>query len=147
MKRAVTTLVLLSGVCATAGCGTVMNLKDEPGPTWAIDTGGPNTPAYPFGGVVRDLGLSLISFVCGVQSPVSVLYGVAFLADVPLSVIGDVVTLPIVLDRMAAKDARSAQQAAKNERAGDSPSPRPAPISPVAMPPHTPADSVPPSAP
>ena len=103
MQRAVITLGLLSVACAAAGCGTMMNLKDEPAPTWAIDTGAPKTPAYPFGGVGRDLGFSMISFVCAIPSPVSALYGVAFLADVPLSVIGDVVTLPIVLDRMATK--------------------------------------------
>jgi uncharacterized protein YceK len=80
---------------ATAGCGTLLNLDITPC--------GTNENAYsPYGGVCHDLGMAVNTgreVVAGDTASLVVLpLGVAFLAiDLPLCVVGDTVTLPLVL--------------------------------------------------
>jgi uncharacterized protein YceK len=76
---------------APAGCGTIKNLSIEPGSQ-------SNVPAHcvPFGGfdqAVTDANMLAFGF-----NPGGMLGGIAVLAiDAPLSLVGDVVTLPYIL--------------------------------------------------
>lgn len=75
-----TALALLTASLAV-GCGTFANMQGRDGP--GVD-GCCMGPPKPFGGVSRDVRWTNEG------------YGV-FLADVPLSLVGDLVTLPVVL--------------------------------------------------
>src|SRR5262245_55310367 len=81
--------------CLGSGCGTVANLKDPPSPGKTGEFG--TSECSPFGGVTRSAGLA----VCGLGSGEALGIGVGLvgLVDTPLSLAGDVVTLPIALAR------------------------------------------------
>jgi uncharacterized protein YceK len=77
--------------CLPTGCGTVLNLAARPSPTPQYNLLGPES-CEPFGGVRR-------SFVGGQFLFASPLLPVGVLAlgvDVPLSLVADAVTLPLV---------------------------------------------------
>lgn len=74
--------VTLSTIVATAGCGTMANLDGRPLPTAGFEGRETTTP---FGGVRRD-----IAWMKAGQAPANLKYA----ADLPLSAIGDLVTLP-----------------------------------------------------
>jgi hypothetical protein len=87
---------MIAGVVAVGGCGTVANLQGKRLP--AISQVHVEEPR-PFGGIGRD--------VRWISSG-----GVIFVADLPLSLIGDVVTLPMTLSpkSRAAKPTGSSEQ-------------------------------------
>ncbi len=72
----------LSAIVASSGCGTMANLDGRPLP--AKDLAGQET-TKPFGGVRRD-----IVWLKSGQAPSNLKYA----ADLPLSFVGDLVTLP-----------------------------------------------------
>lgn len=103
---------------ALTGCGTLVNLNDAPTGPMMFGTG----VCYPFGGTMRSgmlAGLGTPVGIAGVVAgPVTLARGefqegfkeigtsaglatcgLVAIADVPLSFVGDVVTLPIVLAR------------------------------------------------
>jgi hypothetical protein len=100
------------------GCGTFHNLKDSPNGPMYIGTG----KCYPFGGVTRSTLLAVMGppvGMCDVINGNCVIYrgdlgpgfeqigqgmvlttaGLAAIVDVPLSLAGDVLTLPVVYAR------------------------------------------------
>jgi uncharacterized protein YceK len=107
-------MLIACAVVSAAGCGTVMNLADSPG-------GGSKTAVvpescYPFGGVHRSamLGvfgvgsgpMSVYNGVFGAGDSQSALFqaglfvvGVGALIDTPVSLVGDIVTLPVAYAR------------------------------------------------
>jgi uncharacterized protein YceK len=109
---------LLASVLTSTGCGTVCNLTDPPDGKRFMGTG----ECYPFGGVVRSGLLSFFGPPMGtvglVSGPAEICQGnfstgfeqfgtglwltgsgLVAIADVPLSLVGDVLTLPIVYAR------------------------------------------------
>jgi uncharacterized protein YceK len=74
--------VALSTVVASSGCGTMANLDGRPLPTQGLSGQETTTP---FGGVRRD-----IIWMKSGQAPDNLKYA----ADLPLSLVGDLVTLP-----------------------------------------------------
>jgi len=87
-------LLGLVGVLAATGCGTMRNMDGR------TTYNGPKTewtPPTPFGGVANDARW-LSETVCDVEEVLDVpgaVIGCAFiLVDMPLSIVGDVVTLP-----------------------------------------------------
>lgn len=96
--------------CLPSGCGTVVNLNAPPPP--GLPSMGPNT-CFPFGGVTRSalLGTCAIPMgLCGAvhmdggieEMGVGLLWvgtGAVALVDAPLSLVGDLVTLPIAYAR------------------------------------------------
>ena len=79
--RLLPTALALLATSLAAGCGTFANMQGRDGP--GVD-GCSMGPPKPFGGVSRDVRWTNEG------------YGV-FLADVPLSFVGDLVTLPVIL--------------------------------------------------
>ena len=75
------TVLAVLAACVGSGCGTFANMqgRDNPSPNGCC-----MGPPKPFGGVSRDVRWSNEG------------YGV-FLADVPLSLVGDLATLPVIL--------------------------------------------------
>lgn len=94
----------------TAGCGTVHNLKAPPSHPWQ-EGEFPEVPndCTPFGGVKRSAMLGAYGPVAGIHGmiqgteflggAVMAGYGVLAIADVPLSLVGDVVTFPVARAR------------------------------------------------
>ena len=74
--------VALSALAAMFGCGTMANLDGRPLPTAGFEGRESTTP---FGGVHRD-----IIWMRSGQAPANLKYA----ADLPLSLVGDLVTLP-----------------------------------------------------
>jgi len=75
------TAIATSVLLFSSGCGTLANLNAQKYPLM-----GGTEPTRPFGGVRRDVG-----WVTSVTAP----YNLLFAADLPVSLIGDVATLPI----------------------------------------------------
>ncbi len=102
MRPALAAAVVLLASC---GCGTVMNLAARPGPASEPEIV-PDT-CYPFGGVRRSSLLGVYGVGSGVFSLCTgdikgagwVGVGVVSLADTPVSLAGDVVTLPVAFAR------------------------------------------------
>jgi hypothetical protein len=104
-------LLFVAAIAALpTGCGTVVNLRSPP-PAQAHPGIGP-TACTPFGGVLRSGLLGGFGLVCGVfggwseignggllQGAALAGMGVLAVADTPLSLVGDVVTLPIAAAR------------------------------------------------
>jgi uncharacterized protein YceK len=84
---------------ALSGCGTVMNLTEEQSPTYGMSTS--SKPRSPYGGVGYDLDLSQWLLLAG---PRGLAESACLIADVPLSLAGDTLTLPYVLYLRAHKD-------------------------------------------
>jgi hypothetical protein len=80
-KRFVYLLALLA-VSASTGCGTMANLEGRPHP-WQSQIG--QDPPTPFGGVRKDVGWIKSTGIPG---------NLLFMADLPISLVGDLVTLP-----------------------------------------------------
>jgi len=80
-KRLVGLLAILT-VSASSGCGTMANLEGRPHP-WLSQVG--QDAPKPFGGVRKDLGWIRTSGFPG---------DLMFVADLPISLVGDLVTLP-----------------------------------------------------
>jgi hypothetical protein len=80
-------LMMLATVFAASGCGTMANMRGKKAPM--LSHVGVEEPR-PFGGVGRD-----IRWVASLKFP----YNLMYVADIPLSFIGDVVTLPRSLRR------------------------------------------------
>jgi len=80
-KRFVSVLALVAG-SAVAGCGTMANLEGRVHP-WPGQVG--QDPPRPFGGVRKDVGWIKTSAVPG---------NLMYVADLPISLVGDLVTLP-----------------------------------------------------
>jgi hypothetical protein len=116
-SRSSGTIVVLA-LLMLPGCGTFFNLKDPPNGPLFIGTG----VCYPFGGVVRSGLLACMGppmGPCGVVGGIGTLCqgdfgtgleligggicmtcaGLAAIADTPLSLAGDMLTLPIVYAR------------------------------------------------
>jgi hypothetical protein len=72
------TTFALTLLCIASGCGTLANLNGQSYPLM-----GGTEPTKPLGGVRRDIG-----WITSVTAPVNLL----FVADLPVSLIGDVVT-------------------------------------------------------
>src|SRR6516162_1915541 len=109
---------LASVVLAVTGCGTFFNLKDPPkGPVF-MGTGS----CYPFGGVARSGALAVLGPPCGVAGVMGgsetifqgefasgfqqigygmflTSAGLVAIADSPLSLAGDILTLPVAYAR------------------------------------------------
>jgi uncharacterized protein YceK len=86
-----------TALCLTAffslglgGCGTIQNLAPE-----AHSLAGALKPSTPYGGVQADLEFASLSVLGG--GPFGVGLAAAALVDVPLSAVGDTLTLPCVL--------------------------------------------------
>ena len=75
-------LLALFAISGFSGCGTMANLEGRPHP-WVSQVG--QDPPRPFGGVRKDLGWIRTSAVPG---------NLMFVADLPISLVGDLVTLP-----------------------------------------------------
>jgi uncharacterized protein YceK len=75
-------LVALLGILASSGCGTMANLEGRPHP-WPGQAG--QDPPKPFGGVRKDVGWIKTTGIPG---------NLMFVADLPVSLVGDLVTLP-----------------------------------------------------
>ncbi len=90
-------LLIVVFACCITGCGTLQNVTARPGTSTGWQGAGP-TACVPFGGVQRSvMGGSMLAFGF---NPLGV--GAATVAvgvDAPLSLAGDVVTLPYVLAR------------------------------------------------
>jgi uncharacterized protein YceK len=84
---------------ASSGCGTLANITAEATPSSDSRAYGP-TVCEPFGGIKRSWGVGTIPLTMGPLGiiPAVVLVGV----DAPLSLVGDIVTLPIVYGRLYA---------------------------------------------
>lgn len=94
---------------AAAGCGTIMNLHAPPEPTSAYRGMGP-TSCEPLGGVNRAAVMGGLTFASGLESlnqgpgEGRMLTGIGLLGagtvilavDTPLSLVGDMLTLPVV---------------------------------------------------
>lgn len=81
------TIVLAAG----SGCGTLANVG---GRTLTLAGAPGETQVKPFGGVSRDLEIVAHSFTQVIEEPAfAVPVGVFFAADVPLSLVGDLLTL------------------------------------------------------
>ena len=80
-----TTVVAMSLFMVSSGCGTLANLNGQSYPLM-----GGTEPTRPFGGVRRD-----VRWVSSVAAP----YNLMFVADFPVSLAGDIVTLPISFQR------------------------------------------------
>ncbi len=80
-QRLVGLLCLLT-ISASSGCGTIANLEGRPHP-WPGQAG--QDLPKPFGGVKKDVGWIKTSGVPG---------NLMFVADIPISLVGDLVTLP-----------------------------------------------------
>jgi hypothetical protein len=93
-------LVAVLAASLAAGCGTFANLQGRENAGPGCGTEKPR----PFGGVSRDVRWSNEG------------YGV-FLADVPLSLVGDLVTLPVVLLTSSEEDKGPKTQKEKDEAA------------------------------
>lgn len=77
-------------ILASSGCGTMANLDGRPHP-WPGQAGG--DPPVPFGGVRKDVGWIKTTGFPG---------NLMFVGDIPVSFVGDVVTLPkTVISRRA----------------------------------------------
>ncbi len=135
MRHALLALAVLA--LGNAGCGTVMNLSTPPTPVKDKETGEITEPSYVFGGVRHsvEVGVGGVAggtmFLCTspfflIVPPMSALTagtgaglfacGVVSLINVPFSLAGDVVTLPLALHReqeahRLADKARAAQAA------------------------------------
>jgi uncharacterized protein YceK len=107
-----TLLFVLVLACTPIGCGTIVNLTAPPKAATAYRGMGP-TECEPFGGVSRSFMLGGLCMAGGLTggggasplglllAPGMVIGGAAILAvDTPLSLVGDVVTLPVVFARM-----------------------------------------------
>src|ERR1700722_7056987 len=82
-----------------SGCGTIANVTAPAEPMSGSGMCGP-TVCEPFGGVQRSIAFGAISLMCG---PIGIVPSVvAVSADAPLSLAGDVITLPIVYARLHA---------------------------------------------
>src|SRR5262249_47753736 len=99
-------LLAVALVASQTGCGTMVNLTSPP-PSQAEGGIGP-TACTPFGGVTRSALLGGFCLTCGVAGAVedigqgTAVTGIgafALLIDTPLSLAGDVVTLPIAFAR------------------------------------------------
>lgn len=102
MRRTVSlTLAAVLAASLGAGCGTFANMqgRDNPSPDGCC-----MGPPRPFGGVSRDVRWSNEG------------YGV-FLADVPLSLVGDLATLPVILLASWEEDQGPKTQKEKDEAA------------------------------
>jgi uncharacterized protein YceK len=109
---------LALAVLALTGCGTVHNLKDSPNGPMFMGTG----CCYPLGGVVRSGLLAFVGTPGGLCSAISgdiaicqgdfgpgleevgqgmgmTALGLVAIADMPLSLAGDILTLPVVYAR------------------------------------------------
>jgi uncharacterized protein YceK len=91
------TLVAVLLLCACGGCGTMLNLSDMERLDVAsrpVDVKSPyERPAYPFGGVGNDIAWLKSA---DPWQPIDVLFPIV---DMPLSLAGDVATLPWALHR------------------------------------------------
>ena len=101
MARSVIAACLAAVLLAVvSGCGTVMNLTEEKSPTEGMSTS--SKPRSPYGGVGYDLDISQWLLLAG---PLGWAESACLLADVPLSFVGDTLTLPYVFCLRSHKDA------------------------------------------
>src|SRR5262249_33647401 len=75
-------LMSLVAACSLTGCGTMANLDGRPHP-WVSQIG--QDPPTPFGGVRKDVSWIKTTAIPG---------NLMFVADLPVSLVGDLVTLP-----------------------------------------------------
>src|SRR5262245_59041368 len=88
---------ILTLVLIPSGCGTIANVTAPTTPPSGYRAFGP-TACEPFGGVQRSVMLGSAPLMAG---PVGILpAAVAVGVDAPLSLVGDVLTLPIVYARL-----------------------------------------------
>jgi len=95
-------MLVVCAACLSSGCGTLVNLNAPPP---AADPESRVTPCFPFGGVTRSAWLSGLAVmdVCqpggdlGLGGALCV--GLLALMDTPLSLAGDVLTLPVAFAR------------------------------------------------
>lgn len=92
MRAQIPVMVLALSV---GGCGTFANVTAPPGPHVGYRGMGP-TACVPFGGVERSMVGGGLLLASGIGAPLGI---VVFATDVPLSLAGDLVTLPIVYAR------------------------------------------------
>lgn len=112
-------LLITALAFSTGGCGTFMNVTAPVGPSTGPQNAGP-TACEPFGGVKRSvMGGSMLAFG---GNPVGILAAtVAVGVDTPLSLVGDVVTLPYVYGRIhGAPWANSATDTGSRSKTGSS---------------------------
>ena len=95
MRPCLRTLLLAGVTCLSGGCGTVLNLRAEPTPTPRAGMMGCMTSCEPMNGVKTSLagGVMLMG---GAQFPIIV---AVMAVELPLSFVGDVLTLPVVYAR------------------------------------------------
>src|SRR3954453_22688115 len=98
MRPRARSLLVASLLAALAGCGTVANLAAPPTSTSGYRGMGP-TACEPFGGVERSLVFGGVLLMGG---PLAWPLSAAYVAvDTPLSLAGDVLTLPVIFARQS----------------------------------------------
>lgn len=85
--------MVIAGLIPLGGCGTMMNMSDMERVDWAASAVHTTSyvpkyrqPAFPLGGIANDIAWLKTS-----EGPIDI---VASAADMPFSLVGDVVTLP-----------------------------------------------------
>lgn len=86
--RKIATAAFLVAVAASPGCGTMANMKGQ-----SVGLLGHREPTKPFGGVQREL-----RWFSSTPAP----FNLVWAADLPLSVVGDFVTLPRAMRKQRA---------------------------------------------
>jgi uncharacterized protein YceK len=90
---------LLAAACLCGGCGTAANLLAPIEPADNFRACGP-VGCEPFGGVQRSLGSGSALLSASPVTPIGVAAGLAIVGiDVPVSLLADILTLPVVFYR------------------------------------------------
>jgi hypothetical protein len=105
---AVKVLTLILTIC-TAGCGTIANLAGEE--PWLMGPA-PKRETAPFGGVDNDVRWMARGAPPNAWEPVCI---VAAALDMPLSVAGDMLTLPITIPAALSRSVEGSDEAPKTD--------------------------------
>lgn len=91
------TMILIAGLTllVNSGCGTNRNLA---GQEFVVKTPAPQCATLPFGGVVNDLK-PLVRSVAQFPNDTAIFCATVLLIDLPFSMVGDVLTLPVATYR------------------------------------------------
>jgi uncharacterized protein YceK len=101
---------ILTVACLCSGCGTAANLVAPIEPADNYRACGPAS-CEPFGGVERSVGNGTALITAAPVTPIGVVAGLAVIGiDAPLSLLGDVVTLPVVFFRQLNEGVRHSSE-------------------------------------